>query len=74
MATAFTGRALLGNRRGLAAGVICRQNETYLNIANEEALLDAYKRCLASNFTDRRSITNTTTALIASKSISPSSS
>lgn len=29
------------------------QNETYLNIANEDALLDAYKRCLASNFTDR---------------------
>ncbi|WP_308584170.1 phosphoenolpyruvate synthase [uncultured Pseudomonas sp.] len=29
------------------------QNETYLNIAGEEALLDAYKRCLASNFTDR---------------------
>ncbi len=29
------------------------QNDTYLNIANEEALLDAYKRCLASNFTDR---------------------
>jgi pyruvate,water dikinase len=29
------------------------QNETYLNIQNEEALLDSYKRCLASNFTDR---------------------
>ncbi len=29
------------------------QNETYLNIASEAALLDAYKRCLASNFTDR---------------------
>lgn len=29
------------------------QNDTYLNIASEEALLDAYKRCLASNFTDR---------------------
>ncbi|WP_200762246.1 phosphoenolpyruvate synthase [Nitrosophilus alvini] len=29
------------------------QNETYLNIKGEEALLDAYKRCLASNFTDR---------------------
>ena len=29
------------------------QNDTYLNIAGEEALLDAYKRCLASNFTDR---------------------
>ena len=29
------------------------QNETYLNIQGEKALLDAYKRCLASNFTDR---------------------
>ena len=29
------------------------QNDTYLNIASAEALLDAYKRCLASNFTDR---------------------
>ncbi|WP_456323601.1 phosphoenolpyruvate synthase [Hydrogenimonas sp.] len=29
------------------------QNDTYLNIKGEEALLDAYKRCLASNFTDR---------------------
>ncbi|WP_300369177.1 phosphoenolpyruvate synthase, partial [Hydrogenimonas sp.] len=29
------------------------QNETYLNIRGEEALLDAYRRCLASNFTDR---------------------
>ncbi len=29
------------------------QNDTYLNIHNEDALLDAYKRCLASNFTDR---------------------
>ena len=29
------------------------QNETYLHIQNEEALLDAYMRCLASNFTDR---------------------
>jgi pyruvate,water dikinase len=29
------------------------QNDTYLNIASGEALLDAYKRCLASNFTDR---------------------
>ena len=29
------------------------QNDTYLNIANAEELLDAYKRCLASNFTDR---------------------
>ena len=29
------------------------QNESYLNIGSEEALLDAYKRCLASNFTDR---------------------
>ena len=29
------------------------QNDTYLNIASEVALLDAYKRCLASNFTDR---------------------
>ncbi len=29
------------------------QNDTYLNISGEEALLDAYKRCLASNFTDR---------------------
>jgi len=29
------------------------QNETYLNIGSLEALLDAYKHCLASNFTDR---------------------
>ena len=29
------------------------QNDTYLNISSESALLDAYKRCLASNFTDR---------------------
>jgi len=29
------------------------QNDTYLNIKGDEALLDAYKRCLASNFTDR---------------------
>ncbi len=29
------------------------QNDTYLNITSQEALLDAYKRCLASNFTDR---------------------
>lgn len=29
------------------------QNESYLNIHGLEALLHAYKRCLASNFTDR---------------------
>jgi pyruvate, water dikinase len=29
------------------------QNDTYLNVASDDALLDAYKRCLASNFTDR---------------------
>jgi pyruvate,water dikinase len=29
------------------------QNDTYLNISSEDALLDAYRRCLASNFTDR---------------------
>ena len=29
------------------------QNDTYLNIASGDALLDAYRRCLASNFTDR---------------------
>jgi len=29
------------------------QNDTYLNVGSVEALLDAYKRCLASNFTDR---------------------
>ncbi len=29
------------------------QNDTYLNITTADALLDAYKRCLASNFTDR---------------------
>jgi pyruvate,water dikinase len=29
------------------------QNETYLNIQDEDALIDSYKRCLASNFTDR---------------------
>ncbi len=29
------------------------QNDTYLNISSVDALMDAYKRCLASNFTDR---------------------
>ncbi len=29
------------------------QNETYLNISTLESLIDAYKKCLASNFTDR---------------------
>jgi len=29
------------------------QNDTYLNIGTLDALFDAYKRCLASNFTDR---------------------
>ena len=29
------------------------QNDTYLHISTLDALLDAYKRCLASNFTDR---------------------
>ena len=29
------------------------QNDTYLNIKGEDDLIDAYKRCLASNFTDR---------------------
>ncbi len=29
------------------------QNDTYLHISGEDELLDAYKRCLASNFTDR---------------------
>ena len=29
------------------------QNDTYLNISTDEELLDAYKRCIASNFTDR---------------------
>ncbi len=29
------------------------QNDSYLNIYGSGALLDAYKRCLASNFTDR---------------------
>lgn len=29
------------------------QNDTYLNVGTLDALLDAYKRCLASNFTDR---------------------
>jgi len=29
------------------------QNDTYLNISDPDALFDAYKRCLASNFTDR---------------------
>jgi len=29
------------------------QNESYLNIQGLDALLNAYKRCLASNFTDR---------------------
>ncbi len=29
------------------------QNDTYLNIKGDDALIDAYRRCLASNFTDR---------------------
>lgn len=29
------------------------QNETFLNISDENELLDAYKQCIASNFTDR---------------------
>ena len=29
------------------------QNDSYLNITSADELLDAYKRCLASNFTDR---------------------
>ncbi|RLA69578.1 MAG: phosphoenolpyruvate synthase, partial [Epsilonproteobacteria bacterium] len=29
------------------------QNDSYLNIVGLDVLLDAYKRCLASNFTDR---------------------
>jgi len=29
------------------------QNDTYLNITTADELLEAYKRCLASNFTDR---------------------
>ncbi|WP_158969167.1 phosphoenolpyruvate synthase [Paraglaciecola sp. L3A3] len=29
------------------------QNDTYLNISSDQALLDAYRRCLVSNFTDR---------------------
>lgn len=29
------------------------QNDSYLNITSEDELIDAYKRCLASNFTDR---------------------
>lgn len=29
------------------------QNDTYLNIRSDDALLDAYRRCLVSNFTDR---------------------
>ncbi len=29
------------------------QNDTYLNIRTEAELIDAYRRCLASNFTDR---------------------
>lgn len=29
------------------------QNDTYLNISDEKALLNAYLRCLISNFTDR---------------------
>jgi len=29
------------------------QNESFLNISGEEALIEAYKSCLASNFTDR---------------------
>jgi pyruvate,water dikinase len=29
------------------------QNDSYLNISGDDALLDAYQRCLVSNFTDR---------------------
>jgi len=29
------------------------QNDTYLNVGGADALLDAFRRCLASNFTDR---------------------
>ncbi len=29
------------------------QNDSYLNVSGEEDLLNAYQRCLASNFTDR---------------------
>jgi pyruvate,water dikinase len=29
------------------------QNDTYLNVSGDDGLLDAYKRCLASLFTDR---------------------
>jgi len=29
------------------------QNDTYLNVKSQEELLDAYKHCLASNFTNR---------------------
>ncbi len=29
------------------------QNDSYLNISSDAALLDAYRRCMASNFTDR---------------------
>jgi pyruvate, water dikinase len=29
------------------------QNDTYLNVSGDDALLDSYKRCLASLFTDR---------------------
>lgn len=29
------------------------QNDSYLNVSGLDALLDTYKRCLASNFTDR---------------------
>lgn len=29
------------------------QNDTYLHISSADELLDAYKRCIASNFTDR---------------------
>tara|TARA_R110000737_G_scaffold93541_2_gene126877 strand:+ start:13868 stop:16441 length:2574 start_codon:yes stop_codon:yes gene_type:complete len=29
------------------------QNDSYLNISGDDALLDAYHRCLVSNFTDR---------------------
>ncbi len=37
----------------LPAASFAGQHETFLNIRGEEALIDAYRRCLASLFTDR---------------------
>ncbi len=49
-----------------------KTNDTYLNIASGDALLDAYKRCLASNFTDRSIHYKYDKKFVTLKSIYPS--